>query len=463
METFYQALKMIFVLVFSIGQLFSPKIAGGDFPPSAPVEPGDASKYVQISAADEGFDTWQPVEKYGGYRYGPSMILNADGSLDVWSAANGPGDITDMVTYKRYSADFKTRTKEVVAVKPTAECYDRMWTCDPGAVKFGGWYYIGYTTTVNPGGVDNVVCVARSKHPQGPFTEKWTGDGWGVDPAPILPYDGTPGCFGVGEPSFVVLGDTLYIYYSWCDERGAATRVATADATDENWPATIRRRGECIPPKDSGDSADVKYADAYGRFIAVFTERRFSDESRVAVWESFDGLTFRRSGYVAANTCKKLHNCGISGRADGHIGAGDPVYLSYAYAGADDAGSWGNWATRIHKVTLSLADAPMADTAGVTHSDVVVSPREISVIPEILTVKAERQSYTISERTQFWIMAYDTDGFCFPLLTGVQYDGYDASVVKIVGGQLCPVSPGTTRVRLQWHGFRGDFVVHVTE
>lgn len=87
METIYQALKMIFVLVFIIGQLFSPEIAGGDFPPSEPVERGDETKYVQISADDEGFDTWQPVRNRGGYRYGPSMILNADGSLDVWSAS----------------------------------------------------------------------------------------------------------------------------------------------------------------------------------------------------------------------------------------------------------------------------------------------------------------------------------------------------------------------------------------
>ena len=137
METIYQALKMIFVLVFIIGQLFSPEIAGGDFPPSEPVERGDETKYVQISADDEGFDTWQPVRNRGGYRYGPSMILNADGSLDVWSASNGPGDLIDLVSYKRYSPDFQKSTKEVIALKPTAESHDGMWTCDPGVIKVG--------------------------------------------------------------------------------------------------------------------------------------------------------------------------------------------------------------------------------------------------------------------------------------------------------------------------------------
>ena len=465
MEILYQALKMLLVFVFSIGQLFSPKIAGDDFPPGDPVGQGDDAQYLQISADDEGFDTWQPVKDRGGYRYGPSMILNSNGSLDIWSASNGPGDMIDLVSYKRYSPDFKQCTKEVIALKPTAESYDGMWTCDPGVVKFGEYYYIGYTTTVNPNGIQNVVCVARSRNPEGPFTEKWTGSGWGTDVQPLFEYTDDQNCFGAGEPSFVVMGETLYVYYSWCNETGATTRVATADATDENWPATLQFHGECIPPKNGGDSADVKYLDEYGRFVAVFTEKRFSDESYVAVWESFDGLTFRPSGFVKANTCKKLHNCGISGRADGHIAAGDPVYLSYAYAGADSAGSWGNWATRLHKVTLSLADEPKLDASAETNNDIVVAHREVCLVPEVVTVKAEKQSYTVSrgKSEQIWVMAFDSDYFVFPILTDTCFDGYDTSVIKIVGSRIYPVAPGDTRVWVHWHGFSGDFVVHVTE
>ncbi len=109
METLYQILKMIFVPLFLLGQLFAPKITGGDFPESGSAVPGDETKYVQIETVDEGFDTFQPVgfEEYAGYRYGPTMILNSDGSLDVWSASNGPGDFIDVVNYKRWSADFK--------------------------------------------------------------------------------------------------------------------------------------------------------------------------------------------------------------------------------------------------------------------------------------------------------------------------------------------------------------------
>ncbi len=459
MDKLYIVIKLLLVSlsVLSIG--FAPMSEGGDLTGDEAPPPGDPDVYVQIAAKDEGTDTWRPSITHGGYRYGPSMILNADGSLDVWSASTGPGDLIDLVSYKRLYDGGKSRTKETIALKPTPESLDQMWTCDPGVIKFGGYYYIGYTTTKDARGTDNDVCVARSKSPDGPFLEKWTGSGWGTLPVPLVEYTGNPDCFGAGEPSFVLLGGTLYIYYSWCDENGASTRVATADATDENWPATLQHHGECIPPKKDGDSADVKYADEYGRFIAVFTEKRFSDDSYVAVWESFDGLRFRPSGFVKANTAKKLHNCGISGRADGHICAGDPVYLSYAYGGAGD-GSWGNWATRIHEVSLSAAAAPELNDAAVENADIAVTRRADRLLPEVVTVKAEKQVYTVEKSQQVFVMAYDSDNYVYPVLTGATFDGYDESVIRIVGGRICVTGEGTTRVTVHWHGLSGDFVVH---
>ena len=76
-----------------MGTVFAYVPAGGDFAPSEPAEPGDPAQYLQINAVDEGFDVWQPAKNRGGYRCGPSMILNTDGSVDLWCAANGPGDL----------------------------------------------------------------------------------------------------------------------------------------------------------------------------------------------------------------------------------------------------------------------------------------------------------------------------------------------------------------------------------
>ncbi|MBQ9552923.1 MAG: hypothetical protein IJU96_09210 [Clostridia bacterium] len=460
MERIVLFFKKLMVWLTAAGIGFTPIAGGGDFPPSDAVQADDRDKYLQIAADDKGTDTWQPCVIHGGYRYGPSMILNQDGSIDLWSASNGPGDIIDLVSYKRLYDGGKRCTKEVIALKPTPETHDQMWTCDPGVIKIGEYYYIGYTTTDDPRGVNNDVCVARCKTPDGPFLEKWTGSGWGVEPAPIIRYTDNPERFGAGEPSFVVLDDTLYIYYSWVNDEATTTRVATADATDENWPATIVEHGDCITGKiDAADSADVKYADEYGRFVAVYTEKRFSDDSYVAVWESFDGIHFRRCCAVKENTAAKLHNCGISGRADGHIGAGDPVYLSYAYGGAGD-GAWGKWSTRIHRVTLSLADAPKNDPAGEKSSSVSVRRRSVRLIPEITTIKAEHQVYHITESEEIEIRAYDTDGFTIPIRSGVTFDGYDESIIRIEGSRIYAVSEGMTRVYAHWHGFTGDFVVH---
>ena len=455
MHTFYLVLRTVLVYLSTVSVALSPAVGGGDFAPSQPVEPGDPSGYIQAEAVDVGFDMCRPPAEGGGYRYGPSMILNTDGSLDVWCATDGPGDISDLVGYFRLYEGGKRKSAEKIALKPTGGGWDDLSTCDPGVIKFGGYYYIGYTTTLDKRGLDNDICVARSKNPDGPY-EKWTGSGWGAEPVPLIEYTDNPDYWGAGEPSFVLMGDKLYIFYSW-NTTGATTHLAIADATDENWPATLEYKGEVIPDKIGGDSADVKYLDEYGRFIAVYTEKRFSPDSYVAVWESFDGLNFRRCGIIKNNTAAHLHNCGISGRADGHIGAGDPVYLGYAY------GDWGpiGWSTRLHEIKLSLADAPNTDDTTEDNIETPIETRPVKVVPHVLTVKAEKQVYNISEPTQIWTMAFDDDRYCFPVLLGTKFYGYDESVIRIVGGRMYPVGKGSTRVFLDWNGMPGDFLVNV--
>ncbi len=455
MRSFYLVLKTLLVGLYAVLAAISPTVGGGDFEPSAAIEPGDPSKYIQAEAVDAGIDMCTPPEEGGGYRYGPSMILNADDSLDVWCATDGPGDISDMVGYFRLYDGGKRKSLEKVVLQATGGGWDNLSTCDPGVIKFGGYYYIGYTTTLDKRGVDNDICVARSKSPDGPY-EKWTGSGWGSEPVPLIEYTENPDYWGAGEPSFVLMGDELYIYYSW-NTSTTSTRLAVADATDENWPATLDYKGVAIPDKKAGDSADVKYLDEYGRFIAVFTEKRFSANSYVAVWESFDGLNFRPSDIIKTNTARYLHNCGISGRADGHIGKGDSVYLGYAY------GEWGSvgWPTRLHRIDLTLADVPNTNDAAEENIETAAQTRPVKAVPHVLAVKAEKQVYNISKPTQIWAMAFDDDRYCFPVLLGTRFYGYDKSVIRIVGGRMYPVGEGSTRVFLDWHGMKADCLVNV--
>ena len=455
----YMALKtlLLFLTLFGLGNYgLLPFSQTGDL--TGQVTPaGDASLYLQMEAEDEGWNTYKPGRIYGGYRYGQAMILNENGTIDVWSAANGTYGFWDAIAYSRFYKNGTVRGKEVFAVKPTAGSRDEFSCCDPGVIKFGGYYYVGYTSTMDERGVDNDVYVARSKKPGGPY-EKWDGKGWGGDPVPLIDWQGDPDSGGAMEPAFVLMGDTLYIYCNW----SGPLLVSTADATDENWPATVVMHGEAIPDEyegigDVGDAKDVKYADAFGRFVAVCATRRFTDESYVSVWESFDGLTFRPSGFVKTNTAKKLHNCGISGRSDGHICAGDPVYLSYAYGPG-----WGTWATRMHKVTLSLADAPKTHPENEQNLDIPVETHRERAVPEILTIAAEQPAYTVEKNQQIWIFAYDSDNFNSPVLAGIRYSGYDRSLIRIVGNTVFALGTGTTRVTATWNGYTCDFVVHAS-
>lgn len=316
---------------------------------------------VQLKSVDDGFKLtadvgWDVFTNVGyDYRYGPSFIINDDSSIDMWTASPGGGGEWDWIRHKKSTDDGLTWGSETVALRPTPGSADAYSVCDPGVVKFGGYYYIGYTSTTNSGGVgiENDTFVARSTSPTGPY-DKWNGSGWGGNPQPIIEYTDTPGQWGCGEPCFVVVGDTLYIYYTWNNGVGVQTRVATADATDLNWPADITLVGVAIQKASDSDSSDVKYVDAVGKFIAVNTARRFTDQSYIQVWTSLDGLTFTATDDVSTNIQLCCHNAGISGDEYGHIITNEFHFIAYAYGS-----TWGNWSTHLNPVTICDTDYTM--------------------------------------------------------------------------------------------------------
>ena len=176
------------------------------------VEP--TTKVGNLTLTDEGYDIYQlPGNGNGGWRYGPSYIYYGDGRVDAYFASGGDSGEWDRITHRSSTDDGKTWSAEKIVVYPTPNSMDGYSCCDPGAVYFDGYYYIGYTSTLNDGGYCNNIFVARSKNPDGPF-EKWNGSGWGGAPAPILYFDQSYGYWGIGEPSFVELNGTLYIYYT---------------------------------------------------------------------------------------------------------------------------------------------------------------------------------------------------------------------------------------------------------
>ena len=255
----------------------------------------------------------------------------------------------DKATYQRSTDGGKTWSKEETALLPTQGAQDQLSVCDPGLYKWNGYYYCGYTSTIDTRGTDNDLYIARSTSPTGPW-EKWNGTGWGGQPKPIIVYTGDNSKWGIGEPSMVVKDGTLYLYYTY-DEGTPTTRLATADVNDENWPAHLQKQGTVINKRlyTASDHCDVKYCDAIGKFIAVHTSNRMTQNGYINVWISDDGKNFTRLGKLEGTTGVGLHNCGISGDEIGHIDLQKPQFIAYAY-GID---SWGVWNTHLQPLKFN--------------------------------------------------------------------------------------------------------------
>ncbi len=304
------------------------------------------------------------------YRYGPSIIINDDDSIDVWFSS--PGEHIDEVKTEfdwiRYNRstdggitwlyDWEDDPSSVVMV-PSPGSNDRYSCCDPGVIKFGGYYYIAYTSG-SAIGKCNDVFVARSTSPTGPF-DKWNGSGWGGDnPQPCIYGDYNELTdWGASEPSFVVKNDTLYIYYEWT-ERG--TLIATAPTNDPNWPANITDHkppafAPAIPKVLGEDSRDVKYIDDLGLFVAVAVGNRFSNDSYMHVWKSVDGFSFIEADKILVNIEDQAHNVGISGTCEGHINLNHDNFIGYGYGPHQIDGEPACWSTYWNPVTISASSS----------------------------------------------------------------------------------------------------------
>lgn len=424
----------------------------------------DISKFVKVHAIDAGEDIYSPSENENfGYRYGPTILINADGSIDAFFAAPGAVGEWDWIMYRHSSDGGETWTDEKAILKPTPDSPDFYSCCDPGVIKIGEYYYLGYTSTTDVGGVDNNVFVARSKKPDGPY-EKWNGSGWGGKPVPIVDYTGDPTIFGAGEPSFVVKGDTLYIYYTWRDAGGVnQTRVATADATNENWPETMEYKGVAIDHSnyEAADSADVKYVEDYGKFIAINTIQRFTTDSFIGCFVSDDGITFKESCVVKENISHCCHNAGISSRPDGHIRLEDGVYLAYAYGDI-----WAYWSTRMNKVELSLIDEPDYSELDKENLKTPIVPIKKSWYVNYVGITSEEQIYEVSlsgKKVKPVILKADIDFNLTKIRSDITYTDFDESIISFDGNKIIPLKAGETFVTVHWNGYQDTFLIRVSD
>jgi len=430
----------------------------------------DTNSYLKVSVTNSGYDVFTPMDDGSSYayRYGPSMILNPDGSIDVWSSGLGSGGEWDWIMYTHSDDGGNTWSKEVAALQPSPNSMDHYSVCDPGVVYFNGYYYLGYTSTIykTNSGTGNNAFVARSKNPAGPF-EKWNGTGWGGDPSPIVYYEYPymEGNWGTGEPSFVVVDNILYIYCSWHLSNGTGQiRVFTADATSENWPSTIQYKGVSLTTTlGVQDSVDVAYVEDYGKFMLISADKIRKADSMITVYESNDGLNFTRVNELKTNVMAFCHNSGLMKRPDGHVQIKDKIAVGYAYGS-----TWGVWATRITPITISLSsEKDFSDSANSNISTPFTRkavPAENDLWPIAITTTPHFYEKRITDGnfdiTLDWL---DTmyKKHSITDASKVTFSGYDANVISFNGLTCTPIAVGYTKVTASYDGRFVTFVVSI--
>ena len=306
-------------------------------------EPVPEAKYT-IEIVDDGEILYQTSSDY--YRYGPSIIKYEDGSMDAWFSSPGnSGSQWDWIRYI-HSDDGINWSEEEIVFKPTPGSKDRCSVCDPGVIYFGGYYYLGYTSTdyYEGDGLYNMAFVARSEYPNGPF-EKWNGSGWGGDPEPIIYYDGGKDYWGIGNVSFVIYDNDLCIYYSYIDLRDSYIGLYKADLVND-WPSTMRNKGPVLYRLEQ-DSVEVVYDENNQTFYAFSIDGRMMEGSEMVVFESHSGKDFSQIGAIKEHVKDYAHNMGVAKSTEGWINTNDEFMVGYAY-GKD----WGRWKTIFQKMTI---------------------------------------------------------------------------------------------------------------
>lgn len=283
-----------------------------------------------------------------GYRYGPSILSNEDGSVDIWIVS--PGNNSTEWDHIRYihSDDRVNWSDERVVLRPTRNSNDQCSVCDPAVIVFNDYYYLGYTSTSDyeRNGFDNSVFVARSKYPEGPF-EKWDGNGWGGDPEPIIEYNDDPDGWGIGEVSFVIKDEELYLYYTYNNNEQLSLCMAKADLC-ENWPSTIRDNQVVIEEKGF-DATEVVYVEDVDMFLAFGITEDFSPDSRLTILKSKDGVDFSKRVDTNETIIDIFSiNMGVEKDGRGHVKTGEELFIGYGFGNV-----WAQWTGRLRAIIIA--------------------------------------------------------------------------------------------------------------
>lgn len=418
-----------------------------------------SGNYTGFKADSIGYYIYQPYQHVKwGYRYGPSILENEDGSLDAYFAAPGSMGQADFITYKHSPDGGITWGNEKSVLQPTPGSPDLFSCCDPGVIYFGGYYYLGYTSTVDSsnGGLDNDGFVARSENPDGPF-EKWNGKGWGGVPSPIVENPSISSDWGVGELSFAIKDNTLFVYYTLRSYSGQYMMVCQTDVNDENWPASLSSPREAIDLYSVESGVDVKYDPAKDKFLAVAVVNSFTADSSFHFYLSDDGINFTENCISYDNFHKYAHNVGLVYSPGGTINI-DKFFLTYAFGE-----EWGRWATLMTPISSFESDHLILDGTsygGDVDAQIIGDNNYVVAIttnPHHLNLTKGMTDKLTVHRVY---VDFKTDTVSYT--DGVEYTGYDQDIIEInPDGNITGKSIGNTYITVNYEGHSCSTLISV--
>ena len=112
----------------------------------------DTDKVIDMDVTDLGYDIYRlPEDQSWGYRYGVTYLYdeNSDTVHAYFACVGTISGEWDWISYRRSDDGGNTWTEEKIVLTPTQGSMDHFSNCDPGVVYFNGYYYLGYTSTLN--------------------------------------------------------------------------------------------------------------------------------------------------------------------------------------------------------------------------------------------------------------------------------------------------------------------------
>lgn len=329
---------------------------GGDGPEEAGDEPvPDAAPTIPtVVSSTRG---WADIGgTRPGYEYGPAIVLE-NGTYYSFYCSSPTVTGWDTIRLAK-SQNGLTWTAPTDALVPGG-AYDLDSGCDPTVVKFRGVYLMYYTCinttqSVPDGYNNNRVCLAAADKIDGPY-HKYA--------KPVVQDLNCPSdwnaSYCVGQPSAVVVGSQIYLYYSNAypnDPGPGPGKIFLATSGD----------GLTFLPANGGAAVwdhrdiDVKRDRSSGLFFMVQGEV----DTKTIVWTaSFDGISwlpYDASRSVASNTDMpgdgQNHNPGLAG--DG-LGSFDG--MTYVVYGSSYKSGWGAW--HLYRSDI-LVGSPQNDCTG---------------------------------------------------------------------------------------------------